>query len=364
MLSRTRLAAVVLGFVLSTTARDARAQWDHGGWLWNGWDAKPTGSAAADPAGHAMGAGILSYDKNVRADLVAKFNEYAWRTSCVVDYKQLMQYRKSQELKRKYESLLKQLRENPTVLQVENGDALNVALDELSDPELGPLAARAAEAPVAASLIALVPFRSRSERVTFMLDELRGDVKWPQVFPEGHFADAKKTFDHLVAQMRREDEAGEVCDKTLDEAREFLNSLRARLAAQPLEHLRDQIEATKFLKTSLALVAVRKTPDLRPAIAALRKVKDTSLANLLGFMHAYNLRFGAATTPEERKAYSGLFPILDKARDDVRAEQAKKGGAPPAEAAPLHLTDFFHSASPGHSGAETPLAPAQPRTPQ
>ncbi len=364
MLSRMRLAAVALGLVLPMTAGDARAQWDHGGWLWNGWDAKPTASAAAEPAHHAMGAGILSYDKNVRADLVARFNQYAWRSSCVVDYKQLMQYRKSQELKRKYESLLKQLRENPTVRQVENGDALNVALDDLSDPELGPLAARAAKAPAAASLIALVPFRSRSERVNFMLDELRGNVKWPQAFPEEHFADAKKTFDRLVAQMRREDDAGEVSEKTLDEAREFLSSLRAKLATQPLEHLRDQIEAVSFLKTSLALVAVRKSADLRPAIAALGKVTDTSLANLLGFMHAYNLRFGEATTPEERKAYSRLFAILDKARSEVRAERAKEGGAPSAEAGRTQMTDFFHSASPGDAQGETPRGPAQHRRPQ
>ena len=50
------------------------------------------------------------------------------------------------------------------------------------------------------------------------------------------------------------------------------------------------------------------------------------MGNLLGFMHAYNLRFGVATTPEQRQAYSQLFTVLDRTRDQILAEAKLRRG--------------------------------------
>jgi hypothetical protein len=256
-----------------------------------------------------------------------------------------------------------QLAQEPTKDQIENGDALNLAVAHLSDPKLGALVSRAAEVPVAASLVAEVPFESASDRVTFILDELRAAVRWPQVFPEQRFAGAKKTFDDLVARMQREDQVDDIWAKTLGEARGFLSDLRATLVAQPLKDAGDQKEAMKFVAAATALVHLMEKPDIRPAISALFKLKDTSLANLLGFLHAFNLRFGVATTPKERDAYHRLFAILDQTRDEVLAE-AKLGGPTAGEANPSHVMDSFHNLGQAPSQGPTPPPPAQPRGPQ
>ncbi len=46
------------------------------------------------------------------------------------------------------------LRDNPDRVDVENGNALNAAVDDLNNPKIGSAALRAAHLPVAASLIA------------------------------------------------------------------------------------------------------------------------------------------------------------------------------------------------------------------
>ena len=92
-----------------------------------------------------------------------------------------------------YDARQKQLRDNPSNRDIETGDALNVAVADLSDPRLGSAALRAAKVPVPASLIATVPFVYASERVTLMLDDLRASVKWPEVFEGERFANDQKT---------------------------------------------------------------------------------------------------------------------------------------------------------------------------
>ena len=43
--------------------------------------------------------------------------------------------------------------------------------------------------------------------------------------------------------------------------------------------------------------------------------KDTTVGNLVAFMHTYSLRFAPATTPKQRAIYRDLLPQLVEARD-------------------------------------------------
>ena len=164
----------------------------------------------------------------------------------------------------------------PRPQQVENGDALNQAVRDLSDPRIGSSALRAANAPVDAKLIADVPFEVSTERVTIMLDQLRNAFKWPEVFEEPRFANDKKLFDDVVSRMRKEDEAGEITPKTLQEAQALINDLSAKLRAQPLKDEDDQRQAGRFINAYTALLGLLNKPDTRAALAELRKVKNTS----------------------------------------------------------------------------------------
>jgi hypothetical protein len=134
------------------------------------------------------------------------------------------------------------------------------------------------------------------------------------------------------------------------------------VTAQPLPDPLDQQEALKFLTTCQNLLNLMKKPDIQPAMIALRQVKDTTIGNLLGFMHSFNLRFGRATTLKERQAYNQLFAVLDQTRDQIMAE-AQIDGASTAQANPKPATEFFQNLNQSRGGRATPPPPAA-RNPQ
>jgi hypothetical protein len=262
-----------------------------------------------------------------------------------------------------YDAHQRQIQERPTPQQIDNGDALNAAVAQLSDPRLGSSSLRAATAPIPASLIAEVPFQNATERVTLMLDQLKTAVKWPEVFEEPRFAEDKKAFDDVVARGRREDEEGDISPRTIQEAKNVVKNLRAKLAARPLSDESDQRAAMKFINAFTALVGLLDKPDTRQALSELRKVKNTQLGNLLGFMHAYNLRFGPATTLKERQAYAQLYPIVREARDQILSE-AKLESKPSSQANAGSAGEFFQNMDESRLKSRTPPAAQPPGNPQ
>jgi hypothetical protein len=356
---RMSVGAVLL---FSLTGRDARAQWGYGGWGWGGWGASSAvGDAAAGAGMYAMGAGVYNLNtaqaRSINADTVMKFNDYVARSA--LESASMYEARKNKQIqhnKSMYNARQLKIRENPDRIDIERGDALNAAVDDLNNPKIGPSAVRAAKAPVPASLIAAVPFVYASERVTFIMDDLRSSVKWPEVFEDKRFADDEKAFDALRDRVRSESDEGEVKPKTLRDAKGFLNNLRARLEAQPLADPLDQKDALGFVTACESLLGLLEKPDIRPAITDLRKVTDTTVGNLLGFLHAYNLRFGAATTPKERQAYTQLFAILDQTRDQVLAA-VQGGGSGEEKANPRQASEFFQSLSQARKQPGSPQPP-------
>jgi hypothetical protein len=286
-----------------------------------------------------------------------RFNDYVARAA--LESASMYEARKNrqiQENKTMYNARQQKIRENPDRIDIEKGDALNAAVDDLNNPKIGPSAIRAARAPIPASLVSAVPFVYASERVTFMLDDIRSSVKWPEVFEDKRYADDEKAFDAIRDRVRKEADEGEVNPRTLRDANRFLDGLRARLEANPLPDPLDQKDAMSFITACTSLLGLLEKPDIRPALVDLRKIKDTTIGNLLGFMHAYNLRFGAATTPKERQAYQQLFPILDQTRDEAMAAaqvDSRAGG----KTIPQHASDFFQSLKQARPGAPQPPRP-------
>ncbi len=365
-----------LGWILLAAApRPAEAQfwnYNYGGWGWGGgWGQSPEGAALQGAGFYAMGAGQYNLNTaqaaNIDAQTAMMWNEYVAsvtrESARQHELRVHQEFRKNQSL---YDARQRQLRENPTRQQVDSGDALNAALVDLTDTRLGSAAYRAARAHISASLIATVPFRNNVERVTLMLDDLRKAVKWPEVFEGERFAAPKKTFDELVARVREEAAEGEIQPKTLSEARAMIDRLRADVTGRPLSDPADQQSANRFLNACSSLLGLLGKPDIQPALLELRKVQDTSLGNLLGFMNVYNLRFGPATTPREKIAYQQLFEIMDQARDTVLAEAKLNAPASGSRPDPNQATQLLQnlkspSNSPRDSNAPTPPAAGAPR---
>ena len=185
MLRFTRMA-LGLVLILAMTGREAQAQWGYGGWGYGGWgEEAPRPERRARGAGYyAMGAGVYNYQtamaNNINAQTAIMMNN-AWAQATHEDAmihaaRVHKEFLRDQSL---YDAHQKKLRDNPGQYEIENGDALNAAVMDLSDPRLGSTASRAANATVPASLIAEVPFQNASERVTFVLDKLRAPRNGP-----------------------------------------------------------------------------------------------------------------------------------------------------------------------------------------
>ncbi len=368
-----RCVRIVLGIslILSISGREARAQWGYGGWGWGGWGGVATpASAELEGAGHyAMGAGMYNLNtaqaRSINAQTAMQWNDYVAQvtheSARIHAARVNSEFRRNQKL---YDDYQRRLRDNPGKVEIEDGSALNVALDDLSNPRLGSSALRAAKAPVSASLIAEVPFMNNAERVTLMLDNLRGAVKWPDVFEGERFAKDKEVFDELVARIRKEaQEADEISPKCLRDANLFVNNLRAKVTAQPLPDPLDQQEANRFLTTCSNLLGLLAKPDIQPAILELKKVQDTTIGSLLGFMHAFNLRFGMR---DHGQAEAGLPAALrghgPDARPDPVRGQARRARPPPMPRRPMRPSSS--RAWTRHALGKPVAPPPQPGNPQ
>jgi hypothetical protein len=365
--------AVGLIMILLMTGRDARAQWGNGGWGYGGWGpSTPQNAALRGPGYYSMGAGGSNMNpaqaKNINANTAMRYNEYVAHATQEAAYlhatrAQARIHKESERDRALYDAHQRELRENPSDHEIENGVALNAAVADLSNPRLRNSAERAAHVRVPAGLVADAPFIHARDRVTFMLGDLRASVKWPEVFEGPQFVNDKNTFDDLVARMRSESHEGQISPKSLQEAKAFVNALRAKVEAQPLKDPDDQKEASRFLTACTSRLALLDMPDFGPELLKLRELKDTELGNLLGFMHAYNLRFGAATTDKQRKEFHELFAILHKTRNEVLAE-ANLGDKAPARANASQAAEFFQSLNQARSRAASLAQPPQQRNPQ
>jgi hypothetical protein len=363
--------ALGLALMLSISERTAHAQYaGWGGWGgWGGWSATPGGDYARGLGYFNAGAGIYNLDtaqaRSINTDTFIRWNQYLYEAN--QEATRLYAAKRDGDAaknKAAYNELLKNLRENPAARDVENGDALNAALDQLSDPRISSSSLKIATSPVDAQIIRDIPFRSASEAVTIVLSQVKAATKWPSALNNDNFADDKKAFEEIVDKLRAEDEEGDISAESLTRAKNLVSRLRAKIEATRFDNVAASQEASKFVKTLAGLVRMLEKPDTREAFDQLRMVKTSSLGNLVAFMHVYNLRFGAATTPRQRMIYDQLYPLLDEVRDRI-VKESNVDDTATARAEPAHVGDFFNKMDMDslQGGKPKKVAPPQPNNP-
>ncbi len=377
---RSRLA---FGIVLSLAALSgqAQAQWGYGGYPygwggygwggfgWGGWGGTAQGDIAQGLGYFNMGAGIYNREtaiaRSINTDTAIRWNEYV----CLSQQQATREYfaRRNAAIakdRNAYNALMQRIQENPTAHDIENGNALNAALDQLSDPRIHSSALRTADAPISAKSIREIPFRNASEAVTFSLSQLKASSQWPAVLLEPRFAGERAEFETLVDEIRKKNtENGQISPGTLSKLRAVASRIKDKLAAMPLEDTAENQEALKFVKTVTALARLREKPEIDEVLNELEKIEKTTAGSLLAFMHTFNLRFAPATTPRQRMVYNELYPILAQTRDRIISE-AKLDNNVTGMAGKAKPHDFFSAMDLDHIEGKkkvpTPPPPSQP----
>jgi hypothetical protein len=356
MTRRFRIALAVLCLLSISSGTVFAIDWGWGGW--GNWVDTPEGSLARGMGQYYTGAGM--YNKmtaeadSINADTMMRWNEYMYEAHREATRRMIARRRgESERVNSARSEILKKLLENPSPTDIDNGNALNAAITQLTDPKISSSVFRLAKAPLEASVIREIPFRNASEAVTIVLSHVKSGTKWPAVLSGERFAEERDSFAEVVNQAEREDEAGEISPDTLKRAHALVRGLQSKLAKAPLETTDAQQEATKFLKTVGGLVRMLERPDTNAAFNQLRTIKSTSLGNLIAFMEVYNLRFGAATTPGQRLIYRQLYPVLDELRDRL-VKGANLDEASPLLDSPIAVGDFFRKFDVERSEADAP----------
>jgi len=370
---------IALIFVLGSQIEPCQvhAQWGYGsygmgygGFGWGGWGATPEGDLARGLGSLYSGAGIYNQEtaaaNSINADTAIRLNEYLYESQLVSTrhYHQVKDARLAKDTSA-YQAHLKRIQDNPTDREIQDGDALNGALDQLGDPRIHGSALRMATDPVDAQLIRDIPFRNASEAITITLNEFKNASKWPPALRADRFIEDHRNFQRLIDSAKKQDEVGDVDPETLDQLRQVMSSVKSKINAEPLS-ARDQRDANNFVKGILALIRMVEKPDVKVVLDELRTMKTTSIGNLLAFMHTFNLRFGPAETPKQRLAYERLFPLVDQARDRILNDlkPAPRPDQSRADAASIH--DFFSGVDPKHleprKKIPPPPAPSSPGT--
>ena len=81
-----------------------------------------------------------------------------------------------------------------------------------------------------------------------------------------------------------------------------------------------------------------KTPAIDVILAGVENRPDATLGEMLNFMTAFNLRFGVASTPQQRQIYSTLYPKLVQLRNEI-APALATSAAPRTSG--IEAEDFF-----------------------
>jgi len=319
----------------------------YGGWGWNGWGSStPAGNTATGLASLAQGAGQFrestAQARAVNANTVANWNEYIYQSQQVASrhYQERLAKDKKDRLKGR-EAVYRRLRDNPSVSDITRGDALNVALDELSNPKLDLQSLPGAKAKVEGAKIRDIPFRYASEAITTSMYDLVHAGPPPALTDKAFEAD-RREWKKISAELRKENqEQGELQPETIRKAQELLKGAWAKAQTRYPAGTAERLEAEKFLKAVYGLTRMLESPAISVLLSGVEKRPDTTLGDLLSFMKAFNLRFGPAKTPRQQGVYNQIYPLLIRLRDQAAPRGTETVATAPQPGQDTRPGEFF-----------------------
>jgi hypothetical protein len=339
-----------------------------GGFGWGGWGmggATAEGDIAHGLGAFAAGAGYYNQQTaiadSINTDTVIRWNQYWYNSQLEANRAQRERMARRQAgVATTREQIEKRLRDNPDQRDVERGDALNMAMDEINNPAVYKKALTSANVPVGGELIRNIPFQYASAAITTSFHQLASSPP-PAPLTTPQFEGDRAELRDIRTQVRAQLDAGEEADAALiDRALKVIEGMEAKVAQSYQRNTPERTQSERYLKSLHGLVAMLKTPAVDILLSGVEKRPNASLADLLNFMHAFNLRFGAANTVEQRKAYTDLYPKLAKLRDDI-APVATAAKAPSTTGE--EVGQFFSGMDIGDiqkRGKNVPTPPAPP----
>jgi hypothetical protein len=355
---------------LTLSGGSAEAQF-YGGGYWGGMG-MGVGSTAqgSELAGSAMlAAGLGSYNlqsaqaKSINADTWMRFNQYMYEASVESSRVYLAnKARREAQERGNIKAIRDRVRNNPTANDIADGSALNSAALEISDPKIfNKTLYYGSKLKLGGQTIRNIPFQYASAGISTSVHQLvNGEV--PAALRGDEFGPDREKLKGLTAELRKEaEELGSPQPETIKKAKEQITATRAKIEATFPQGSQARRDADKYAKSLYGLASMLETPAINVLLAGVENRPDATVGDLLGFMSAYNLRFGAADGISQRQVYMTLYPTLAKLRDDVMsAVTAAAASAPPMSPAQVQAApgEVFDTLGYDHKEPKVPPPPA------
>jgi hypothetical protein len=324
--SRELFASLVM---LAALQSDVRAQFIGAG-------STPQGDYLRGVGIAAMGMGIYNEKTaiagSINLDTMIRANEYmaAVANEQRKAYVERRMYlsAKNKEMNEKIEDRIKN---HPEARDVLSGDALTAIMDQLMDPQISDSSFRYAQIPLSVDMIRRIPFRLGERGENFSMNRLtiKGKGKWPVAFQDKRFASELKEFETAVDAALDEAVEGKAQMSKITRIQQAVEQLARKLeqVIDPETDQRANSEAALRLKDLRGTARLLETHGVQQALGEIDKYSGTTVNDLRIFMRKYNLTFGRAENPDERKLYPELYEALQLQREKF----ADSGKAPKAE---------------------------------
>jgi len=368
-----RSLRLVLGglAIVAAASGEARSQfyypngYGYSGYGFGGWGGTPEGNIARGLGAYAAGEGVYNYDTSVAdaidTNAVLRFNQYVYNSELEARRRyNALNARRLKMNDAQYQARMARIRDNPTQEDIDSGDALNVLLDQMSDPKLlNGSALRLANAAVSPQAIREIPFRDETDAITLSLDEMTDPKNWPLPLRADTFKVEREDYQKAVDEALEEDKDGSLKPETVARVRNAVAALYRRVAETiPKTQKPEYTQSMNYLKGLAGMSRMLEKPNVEAVLAELEKVQTTTVGNLLAFMHTYNLRFAPATTPKQRAVYRDLLPSMVESRDKILGKpvdaRANANNPPPKPVenptALFHGFDATHLNPPANPG--------------
>jgi hypothetical protein len=310
----TLMVAAVL-----TVASEARAQYGYargyGGYGWGGWGSTPGSSMARGLGMLSMGRGMFNVDtaqaNSINLTTAERWNNAMYRAHAAAGRRYAAKEKKNREDINKADSEIQdRLRNHPSARDVTDGDALNVLLDVLLNPANADIALQQIKTPLRPDVIANIPFELASEGMTACLDRMTMDGQWPQAVLGDEFRPEREGLQQAIKAALAEDKEGEIDPDTVQAVQVAIDRLRNKFERLVPQTSPDYVSAHWALKAMDGITKMLYSPKMDKVLSELEDYQGTTLGDLLGFMQAFNLRFGEAKSYRQRLIYQRLYPML------------------------------------------------------
>jgi hypothetical protein len=296
---------------------------------------------------YAAGAGAYNVQtaqaRAINTQTAMQWNEYMSavnQANAQAYYKQ--QARKIERTNETADTTYRRLHDNPNAYDIHSGDALNVVLDELTNPKVYTQVVQQATQPVSSQLVKNIEFQYAANMIAISLADLSASGVPDVLATRPEFEADRRAIRALVAKAKEEGVSeNQVSVETLRNLRAAIKVVQDKVARTLPQGTRDRDEADNFLKALYGLSKMLEKPAVEQFLQGLNRYPTTTLGHLITFMYSFNLRFGAAKRPDQEATYDQLYPMLVNLRNQAEAQGPNPVTAPVPQADPKSASAFF-----------------------